>query len=216
MVQQHLSRAQNRMKRQADKHRSERSFSVGDSVFLKIQPYVQSSLACRANQKLAFLFFGPYKILARVGAVAYKLELPSSSAIHPVFHVSQLKASHGTHYVTVVLPDDLAQFQVPQKILDRRWTSGSSPMEEVLVQWSQMPPSLATWENWEHIKQRFPRAPPWGHAGSKEGGLSAHLLQLPAVPLLLKIRRLQRSRPGRHVSVGPTQCCPAQNGQRRE
>jgi transposase InsO family protein len=171
VVQQHLSRAQNRMKRQADKNRSERSFSVGDWVFLKMQPYVQSSLARRANQKLAFRFFGPYKILARVGAVAYKLELPSSSAIHPVFHVSQLKASHGTQSVTAVLPDDLAQFQVPHKILDRRWTSGSSPIEEVLVQWSQMPPSLATWENWEHIQQRFPRAPAWGHAGSKEGGI---------------------------------------------
>ena len=60
VIQQHLSRAQTRMKRQADKHRSERSFAVGDWVFLKVQPYVQSSLARRANQKLAFRFFGPY------------------------------------------------------------------------------------------------------------------------------------------------------------
>jgi len=54
LLQQHLHRAQQRMKRQADKARSERSFHVGDSVFLKLQPYVQSSLAPRANQKLAF------------------------------------------------------------------------------------------------------------------------------------------------------------------
>ena len=40
LIQQHLSRAQTRMKRQADKHRSERSFAVGDWVFLKVQPYV--------------------------------------------------------------------------------------------------------------------------------------------------------------------------------
>ena len=76
------------MKRQADKHRSERSFAVGDWVFLKVQPYVQSSLARRANQKLSFRFFGPYKILERIGAAAYKLALPSSSSIHHVFHVS--------------------------------------------------------------------------------------------------------------------------------
>jgi len=57
LVQQHFSRAQKRMKSQADKHRSEREFAVGDWVYLKLQPYVQSSLAPRANQKLAFKFF---------------------------------------------------------------------------------------------------------------------------------------------------------------
>ena len=134
------------MKRQADKHRSERHFAVGDWVFLKLQPYVQSSLATRANQKLSFRFFGPYKIVAKIGAAAYKLALPDTSSIHPVFHVSQLKASHGKQQVTADIPDALVQFQVPQAILDRRWTSGAFPAEEVLVQWSQMPRSLATWE----------------------------------------------------------------------
>lgn len=95
LIQQHLSRAQIRMKRQADKHRCERQFTVGDSVYLKLQPYVQSSLAKHANQKLSFCFFGPFKILEKISAVAYKLQLSPSSAIHPVFHVSQLKASHG-------------------------------------------------------------------------------------------------------------------------
>ena len=45
------------------------------------QSYVQSSLAQRSNQKLAFKFFGPYRILARVGNVAYRLELPASSSV---------------------------------------------------------------------------------------------------------------------------------------
>jgi hypothetical protein len=82
------------MKNQADKHRSERSFEVGDWVFLKLQPYEQSSLAPRANQKLAFKFFGPYQIAAKVDSVAYKLSLPASAHIHPVFHVSLLKKAH--------------------------------------------------------------------------------------------------------------------------
>lgn len=105
LVKQHLARAQERIKRQADKRCSERQFSVGDKVFLKLQPYVQCSLAPRANQKLAFKFFGPFEIIEKIGAVAYKL-LPTSSAIHPVFHVSQLKtAVPGDLQVTAELPD---------------------------------------------------------------------------------------------------------------
>lgn len=49
------------MKRQADKGRSERSFAVDDMVFLKLQPYVQSSLARHSCNKLSFRFFGPFK-----------------------------------------------------------------------------------------------------------------------------------------------------------
>lgn len=64
------------MKTQADKHRTERVFKVGDEVFLKLQPYIQASVARHANHKLAYKFFGPYTILERVGEVAYRLDLP--------------------------------------------------------------------------------------------------------------------------------------------
>ena len=73
VIRQHLNRAKQCMKKQADEHRSERQFQIGDLVFVKIQSYVQSSLAQRSNQKLAFKFFGPYRVLARVGSVAYRL-----------------------------------------------------------------------------------------------------------------------------------------------
>lgn len=127
-------------------------------------------MARRTSQKLSFRFFGPYRVEAKVGAVAYKLSLPPSSALHPVFHVSQLKRSHGDHLVTETLPSENVQFQVPQRLLQHRWTSGDQPVEEVLIQWSQMPPSLATWELLESLRQQFPRAPAWGHAGTQEGG----------------------------------------------
>lgn len=120
LVKQHLLRAQTRMKKQADKGHSERTFAVGDWVFLKLQPYVQSTVAPRSHNKLRFKFFGPFQIIQRIGEVAYKLELPPSAAIHDVFHVSQLKLSPGGHQALPHLPSALQELQVPWRVLQRR------------------------------------------------------------------------------------------------
>jgi hypothetical protein len=83
-----LTRAQDRFKKKADHNRSEREFAVGDNVLLKLQPYAQSSVANRLCRKLAYKFFGPFVIAEKFGKLAYKLNLPEDSRIHPVFHVS--------------------------------------------------------------------------------------------------------------------------------
>jgi hypothetical protein len=69
------------MKRQADKRRSERCFEINDWVYLKLQPYVQSSAMSRSHHKLGFKYFGPFQVLDRVGQVAYRLNLPASSSL---------------------------------------------------------------------------------------------------------------------------------------
>jgi hypothetical protein len=96
IVQENLVMAQNRMKQQADQGRSERQFAEGDQVFLRLQPYKQTSLKAEHCQKLAPKFYGPYIVLKSVGQVTYQLALPSQSKLHPVFHVSCLKKVIGT------------------------------------------------------------------------------------------------------------------------
>ena len=97
-----MAAAQGRMKTQADKHRQERSFAVGDWVFLRLQPYRQQSLAYKGKWKLSPRYFGPFKVLKRIGPVSYKLELTPESKLHPVFHVSCLKLKLGQQ--TTLLP----------------------------------------------------------------------------------------------------------------
>lgn len=163
---QHLHRAAERMKRQADKKRSERSFEVGEMVFLKLQPYVQSSVANRANHKLMFKFYGPYKILKRIGAVAYKLELPATSQIHPVFHVSQLKKMLSPNVqVTNNLPSLSSHLAVPVEVLQERWVQkGNKKIQQVLLKWSEETMGEPTWEDLDDLKNRFPRSTAWGQA----------------------------------------------------
>jgi hypothetical protein len=83
--------AQNRMKQQDDQGHSEHHFIEGDQVFLRLQPYKQTSLKYQHCQKLVPKFYGPYTVLKHVGSVAYQLSLPSQSKLLPVFHVSFLK-----------------------------------------------------------------------------------------------------------------------------
>jgi hypothetical protein len=68
------------MKQQEYQHRSERSFKVGDWVFLRVQPYKQISLKqAKKDNKLSPKYYGPYKVLQRIGTMAYKLEFSASS-----------------------------------------------------------------------------------------------------------------------------------------
>ena len=72
--------SKNKMKQQENQHRSERSFEKGDWVFLRMQPYKQMSLKqLNKDNKLTPKYYGPYKVLQKIGSMDYKLELPKSS-----------------------------------------------------------------------------------------------------------------------------------------
>jgi hypothetical protein len=174
LLREHLIRAQVRMKNQADKRRSDRQFEVGEEVLLKLQPYVQSSVVIRPAAKIALKFFGPYKVLARVGAAAYRLQLPVESKIHNVFHVSQLKPFTPNYSpvfseLPVVVDLSTGIFE-PQKILERRMVKkGNSAMPQIKVLWSTLPPECATWEDYYVLQRRFPEAAIWKEAPPRGG-----------------------------------------------
>ncbi|XP_060216431.1 uncharacterized protein LOC132643911 [Lycium barbarum] len=84
-------RAQLRMKQHADAYKTDRCFAVGDWVYLKIQPYRQTTLSSQTFHKLSAKYYGPFQVLKKVGPVAYTLLFPQSIKIHPRVHVSLLK-----------------------------------------------------------------------------------------------------------------------------
>jgi len=107
LLKENLTMAQNHMKQQANHRHSERSFKVGDWVFLILQPYKHMSLKQQKKEnKSAPKYYGPYKVLQRIGSMTYQLELPPYSCAHPVFLVSFLKKVIGNKIpVQTILPE---------------------------------------------------------------------------------------------------------------
>ncbi|XP_071739339.1 uncharacterized protein [Rutidosis leptorrhynchoides] len=156
----HYSRSQATMKSSADKHRRDVEFAVGDWVFLKLRPHRQQSVVRRINQKLSPRFYGPFVIIERVGAAAYKLQLPSSSKIHPVFHVSLLKRAIGAAPVEAELPPGMetdATNLHPEKCIDTRTIKrDGKEVTQWLIQWSSGSIEDSTWEDAFNIQSQYP------------------------------------------------------------
>ncbi|PKI61860.1 hypothetical protein CRG98_017758 [Punica granatum] len=172
----HLKRAQDRMKTQADKKRTEREFAIGDWVYMKLQPYRQGTVANRPSEKLSPSFFGPFQVIDRIRKVAYRLKLPTSAQIHPIFHVSQLKKAIGSTNCSTELPtpDNVSgdANKQPSAILERRLVRrGNKAAAQVLVHWTNTSPTEATWEYTDELRWRFPQFDLEGKGSEGEGNV---------------------------------------------
>jgi transposase InsO family protein len=161
LLKRNLQVAQARMKSFYDKNHTERNFEIGQWVYLKLQPYKQQTVERRTFHKLSPRYYGPFQILQKIGSVAYKLKLPSSSRIHPVFHVSLLKAKIGNSAaISAHLPPDVDPANprwYPARILDRGiFKKGNGPVTKWLIQWLGASAEEATWEEAEDIQHRYP------------------------------------------------------------
>ncbi|MCI29490.1 hypothetical protein A2U01_0050699, partial [Trifolium medium] len=150
------------MKTQADKKRTDRSFEVGEWVFVKLRAHRQNSVVTRINAKLAARYYGPYPIVERIGAVAYKLKLPEGSRVHSVFHVSLLKKAVGQYHEEEELPDLMEGEQVevlePESVVAvRQIQKQGTEVQQLLVHWKGRAIEDATWEDIVMFKSQFPK-----------------------------------------------------------
>ena len=120
-----MKTAQDRQRSYQDNRRRDLEFEVGDLVYLKVSP-MKGVVRFGKKGKLSQRYIGPYKILKRIGSVAYEIDLPNDLAkVHPVFHVSMLRKFIG--YESAIVPlnektieEDLTYKEVPIEILDRQ------------------------------------------------------------------------------------------------
>jgi hypothetical protein len=153
-----LLKAQDKMKYFADQKRRDVSFATGQFVYVRLRPYRQKSVT-NSYTKLSKRFYGPFRIIERIGQVAYRLELPPDSKIHPVFHCSILKLHHGPITESADLPPsavDNHPLTEPLAIIDHKWdTSTDPPTLMVLIQWKGHAPEDTSWEEWNSIKLNY-------------------------------------------------------------
>nr|GFB72984.1 putative reverse transcriptase domain-containing protein [Tanacetum cinerariifolium] len=123
-IKQRIQVARDRQKSYADLKRKPMEFQVGDKVMLKVSPW--KGVVCFGKRgKLNPRYVGPFKVLERVGDVAYKLDLPEElSRVHNTFHVSNLKKCHADEPLAMPLDglhfDDKLHFmEEPVEIVDR-------------------------------------------------------------------------------------------------
>jgi hypothetical protein len=157
-----LKKAQDHQKSYADKRRQPLYFLVGDYVYLKVSP-MKGVSHFGIKGKLAPQYIGPFPVLEQYGPVAYRLQLPKTlSAVHNVFHVSQLKkclrVPDRTIDVTdVALEPDFTYSEYPIRVLDQKdMITRGKTLKFYKIQWNQYSEDEATWETQDFLDKNFP------------------------------------------------------------
>ncbi|GKC04779.1 hypothetical protein Tco_0996389, partial [Tanacetum coccineum] len=157
-----LQASRDRQKCYADKRRKPLEFQVGDKVMLKVSPW-KGVIRFGKRGKLNPRYIGPFKILAKVGTVAYRLELPEKlSRVHSTFHVSNLKKCLSDEPLAIPLDeihiDEKLNFiEEPVEIMDRevkRLKQSRIPI--VKVRWNSKRGPEYTWEREDQMQKKYP------------------------------------------------------------
>nr|GEV68058.1 putative reverse transcriptase domain-containing protein [Tanacetum cinerariifolium] len=162
LIKQRIQAAQDRQKSYADRKRKPMEFEVGDRVMLKVSPW-KGVVRFIKRGKLNPRYIGPFKVLARVGDYAYRLELPRElSRVHHTFYVSNLKKCYVDEPLAMPLEgvhiDDTLQFvEEPVEIMKqeiKRLKRSRIPL--IKVHWNSRRGPEFTWEREDSFKQKYP------------------------------------------------------------
>ncbi|GJZ76090.1 putative reverse transcriptase domain-containing protein [Tanacetum coccineum] len=157
-----MQAARDRQKSYADKRHRPLEFEVGDKVMLKVAPW-KGVMRFGKRGKLNPRYIGPFRIIERIGPVAYYLELPQElSQVHNVFHVCNLKKCLSDD--TLVIPleeiqlDDKLNFvKEPVEIMDcevKQLKRSCIPI--IKVRWNARRGPEYTWEREDQFKSKYP------------------------------------------------------------
>jgi hypothetical protein len=158
-----LRAAQSCQKSYMDKRMRPLEFEVGDYVMLKVSP-MKGVKQFGAKGKLAPRFVGPFKVLERIGFMAYRLELPEQlKGVHDVFHVSMLRKFFYDEEQDLIvdfrglqIEDDATVSFPPVKIVDvQEKGTRRNRIRTVKVQWSDNPKNV-TWEIKDVMQKQHP------------------------------------------------------------
>ncbi|GKB69765.1 putative reverse transcriptase domain-containing protein [Tanacetum coccineum] len=157
-----IQAARDRQKSYADVRRKPLEFQVGDKVMLKVSPW-KGVIRFGKQGKLNLRYIGPFKIIAKIGTVAYCLELPERlSRVHSMFHVSKLKKCNADEPLAIPLGeiqvDDKLHFvEEPVKIMDhevKRLKQSRIPI--VKLRWNYRRGPEFTWEREDQMQKKYP------------------------------------------------------------
>ncbi|GJU42488.1 retrovirus-related pol polyprotein from transposon TNT 1-94 [Tanacetum coccineum] len=161
-IKQRIQTARDRQKSYADLKRKPMELQVGDKVMLKVSPW-KGVVRFGKRGKLNPRYVRPFKVLKKVGAVAYKLELPQElSRVHNTFHVSNLKKCYSDDPLVVPLEglqvDDKLYFvEEPVEIMDREVKQlRRSRVPIVKVRWNSRRGPEFTWEREDQFRKKYP------------------------------------------------------------
>lgn len=160
-IKERLKAARTRQKRYADITRKRLEFKVGDRVLLKVAPW-KGVIRFRKRGKLNPHYIGPFKILARVGLVAYKLKLPQEcSKVHDTFHVCNLKKCLSDENLVISLDEIQVNTKIhfveeSIEIMDREIKRlKQSRISIVKVRWNCHIGPEFTWGHEDQMKQKY-------------------------------------------------------------
>ena len=161
-IKERLKAARDRQKSYADNRRKPLEFQVGDRVLLKVSPW-KGVVRFGKRGKLNPRYVGPFKIIRRIGTVAYQLHLPEEMAgIHDVFHVCNLKKCLADESLVVPLQDievneKLKFVEKPIHVEDRKIKNlKRKRLVLVKVKWESKRGPEYTWELESEMKRKYP------------------------------------------------------------